>query len=139
MILNNGVRPPWWSSGLRLHAPNAGGWRLTPSQGTRSHMQQLRVLKPQLKKDPVCCHEDPAEKKKRGDDTHITFLEHLCCSDAAWANTSTHTALTFYTLLPHASTLCAFSKDSNCAKVLKVESGMFQFHFPILSSRGNQR
>ena len=104
MILNNGVRLPWWSSGLRLHAASARGWHLTPNQGTRSHMQQLRVLKPQLKKDPVCCHEDPAEKKK-GDDMHIIFLEHLCCSDAAYANPSRHTPLTFYTLLTHTSAL----------------------------------
>ena len=29
---------------LRLRAPNAGGPGLTPGQGTRSHMPQLRVL-----------------------------------------------------------------------------------------------
>ena len=34
---------------LRLHAPNAGGPGAIPSQGTRSHMLQLRVLMPQLR------------------------------------------------------------------------------------------
>ncbi|TEA36484.1 hypothetical protein DBR06_SOUSAS10810083, partial [Sousa chinensis] len=33
----------------RLHAPNAGGLRLIPDQGTRSHMPQLRVCMRQLK------------------------------------------------------------------------------------------
>ena len=28
---------------LRLGAPNAGGLGLIPSQGTRSHMQQLKI------------------------------------------------------------------------------------------------
>ena len=34
---------------LRLHAPNAGGLGSVPSQGTRSHMLQLRVHVPQLR------------------------------------------------------------------------------------------
>ena len=34
---------------LRLHGPSAGALGLTPGQGTRPHMQQLRVHKPQLK------------------------------------------------------------------------------------------
>ena len=34
---------------LRLHAPSSGGPSLIPGQGTRSHMQQLRVPLPQLK------------------------------------------------------------------------------------------
>ena len=34
---------------LRLHAPNAGGRGLIPSQGTGSHMPQLRVCMLQLK------------------------------------------------------------------------------------------
>ena len=39
---------------LRLCAPNAGGLGSIPGQGTRSHMLQLRVHVPQLKKDPAC-------------------------------------------------------------------------------------
>ena len=35
---------PW----LRLFAPNAGGLGLSPGQGTRSHMWQLRVHMLQL-------------------------------------------------------------------------------------------
>ena len=34
---------------LRLYTPNAGGLGKIPSQGTRSHMLQLRVRMPQLK------------------------------------------------------------------------------------------
>ena len=34
---------------LRFHAPSSGGPGLIPGQGTRSHMQQLRVPLPQLK------------------------------------------------------------------------------------------
>ena len=34
---------------LRLCAPNAGGLVSIPGQGTRSHLQQLRVHMPQLK------------------------------------------------------------------------------------------
>jgi len=34
---------------LRPRAPSAGGPGLIPSQGTRSHMLQLRVHMPQLK------------------------------------------------------------------------------------------
>ena len=30
----------WWSSGLRLQAPNAGGLGSIPGQGTRTHMPQ---------------------------------------------------------------------------------------------------
>ncbi|TEA09823.1 hypothetical protein DBR06_SOUSAS29710008, partial [Sousa chinensis] len=30
---------------LRLHAPNAGGLGSIPGQGTRSHMQQLKILR----------------------------------------------------------------------------------------------
>ena len=29
---------------LRLHAPSVGGWDLTPGQGTRSYMHQLRSV-----------------------------------------------------------------------------------------------
>ena len=39
---------PWWSSWLRLCAPRAGGLGLIPGQGTRSHMQKLRVCMLQL-------------------------------------------------------------------------------------------
>ena len=59
---------------LSLHAPNAGGLGLVPSQGTRAHMPQLRVLTPQLK-DTTCPSEDrrshnsepvqPKEKEKK--------------------------------------------------------------------------
>ena len=56
---------------LSLHAPNAGGLGLIPSQGTRSHMPQLRVRMPQLK-DTTCPNEDrrsqnsePVQKKKK--------------------------------------------------------------------------
>ena len=46
----------------RLHAPHARGSGLIPDQGTRSHLLQLRVPKPQLKipyaatkmEDPKC-------------------------------------------------------------------------------------
>ena len=45
-----------WPSGaflviqwLRLHTPNAGGLDSIPGQGTRSHILQLRVHRPQLK------------------------------------------------------------------------------------------
>ena len=38
---------------LRLCAPNAGGPGLIPGQGTRSHMPQLRVHMPQLKRSHV--------------------------------------------------------------------------------------
>ena len=49
---------------LRLCAPDAGGPGLISGQGTRSHMPQLRVRRPQLKippattkiKDPKCCN-----------------------------------------------------------------------------------
>ena len=49
---------------LRLQAPNAGGLGLSPGQGTRSHMPQLRVHMPVLKilpaamkiGDPTCCN-----------------------------------------------------------------------------------
>ena len=34
---------------IRLHAPNAGALGSIPGQGTRSHVQQLRVYMPQLK------------------------------------------------------------------------------------------
>ena len=34
---------------LRLHGPNAGGLGSIPGQGTRSHMLQRRVHRPQLK------------------------------------------------------------------------------------------
>ena len=40
---------PWWSSDLRLWAPNAGGPGLIPGRGTRSHIPQLRILMLQLK------------------------------------------------------------------------------------------
>ena len=57
--------------GLSLHAPNAGGLGLIPSQGTRSHMPQLRVHMPQLK-DTTCPKEDqrsqnsePVQQKKK--------------------------------------------------------------------------
>ena len=29
---------------LRLHSLNAGGWGSIPSQGTRSHLLQLKIL-----------------------------------------------------------------------------------------------
>ena len=34
---------PWWSSGLRLLAPSAGGLGLIPGQRTRFHTLQQRV------------------------------------------------------------------------------------------------
>ena len=37
---------------LRLHAPNAGGPGSIPSQGTRSHMPQLKILLAATKKRP---------------------------------------------------------------------------------------
>ena len=42
-------RLPWWPSGLRLHAPRAGGPGLISGQGTRSHMPQLRLGTAKLK------------------------------------------------------------------------------------------
>ena len=49
---------------LRLHTPNAGVLGLIPSQGTRSHMLQLRIHTLQVKipravkktEDPECCN-----------------------------------------------------------------------------------
>ena len=41
---------------LRLQAPNAGGLGLIPGQRTRSHMLQLRIFTPQLKKKDPSCH-----------------------------------------------------------------------------------
>ena len=38
-------------SGLRLHAPKAGGPSSIPGQGTRSHMLKLRTHMPQLKRE----------------------------------------------------------------------------------------
>ena len=42
--------PPWWFSGLRLCAANAGGIGSIPGQGTVASMLQLRVFTPQVKK-----------------------------------------------------------------------------------------
>ena len=39
----------WWLSGLRLPLPMQGTWVLSPGQGTRSHMLQLRVCKLRVK------------------------------------------------------------------------------------------
>ena len=39
---------------LRLHAPNAGGLGLIPSQGTRSHMPQTKSLNAATK--DFTCH-----------------------------------------------------------------------------------
>ena len=44
----------WWSSGLRLCAPNAGGLGSVPGQGTRSHMPQLKILHA-ANEDLLCC------------------------------------------------------------------------------------
>ena len=43
---------------LRLHTPKAGGLGSTPSQGTRSHMMQLKSSNAATKdlKDPVSCN-----------------------------------------------------------------------------------
>ena len=41
---------------LGLHAPTAEGMGSIPGQGTRSHMLNLRVYKPQLKKIEDLCH-----------------------------------------------------------------------------------
>ena len=38
---------------LRLHAPSAGGLGLIPGQGTKSHVQQLRVHMPQLRPSAI--------------------------------------------------------------------------------------
>ena len=48
---------------LGLLAPNAGDLGSIPGQGTRSHMQKLRICIPQLKvlmktEAPVCCNQD---------------------------------------------------------------------------------
>ncbi|TEA29141.1 hypothetical protein DBR06_SOUSAS10510114, partial [Sousa chinensis] len=40
---------------VRLHAPNAGGSGSIPSQGTISHMPQLRSPRAPTK-DPACCN-----------------------------------------------------------------------------------
>ena len=48
---------------LRLRAPSAGGQGLNPGQGTRCHMPQLRVHRPQLR-DPVYHSEDQAQATK---------------------------------------------------------------------------
>ena len=51
---------------LRLWTPNAEGLSSIPSQGTRSHMLQLRVCMPQLKiKTPVCCSQDLVQPNKQ--------------------------------------------------------------------------
>ena len=52
---------------LRLQAPNAGSMGLTPGQGTRSHMLQLRVHMPQLKILPAQLR-CGAVKDNKGDD-----------------------------------------------------------------------
>ena len=39
---------------LRLCAPNAGGLGLTPGQGTRSHMLQLKEIPHAATKNPAC-------------------------------------------------------------------------------------
>ena len=57
---------------LRLRAPNAGGPRLIPGQGTRCYTSQLKVHKPQLKilraetkmEDPTRRNQDPAQSNK---------------------------------------------------------------------------
>ena len=49
---------------LRLRAPNAGGLSLTPGQGTRSHMLQIRVRMLQLK-IPCASFQEDLKKKKR--------------------------------------------------------------------------
>ena len=54
---------------LRLHVPNVGGLVLTPGQGTRSHMLQLRVHIPQLK----IPH---AAMKSEGPMSHVTKTPH---------------------------------------------------------------
>ena len=47
--LQDSVRTSLVVQGLRLLAPNAGGLGLSPGQGTRSHVTQLRVCMLQLK------------------------------------------------------------------------------------------
>ena len=47
---------PWWSDGLRLHAPNCREPRSIPGQGTRSHMSQL--------KESTCCNQDLVQLNK---------------------------------------------------------------------------
>ena len=49
---------------LRLHAPNVGGLGSIPGQETRFHKLQLRVWKPQLKKN----------KKQTNKQTHMLQL-----------------------------------------------------------------
>ena len=40
---------------LRLQAPKAGGLGEMPARGSRSHMQQLKILQAAMKlKDPAC-------------------------------------------------------------------------------------
>ena len=44
---NSGLRTSLVVQWLRLHAPNAGGLGSIPGQGTRSHMPQQRICRPQ--------------------------------------------------------------------------------------------
>ena len=46
---------PWWSSGLRLCAPNAGGLGSIPGQGTRSHMPLKISCAACSHEDLMCC------------------------------------------------------------------------------------
>ena len=57
---------------LRLHSPNAGDPGLTPGQGTRTHMWQLRVSMPQLK----ILYEDPTTKTWNSQINKQIFLKN---------------------------------------------------------------
>ena len=55
--------PFWWSSDLRLCAPNAGGLSSIPGQGTGSHRcnqgfasPQLKILHAETKTENPTCH-----------------------------------------------------------------------------------
>ena len=53
LMFKNRVFP----SGLRLHAPNAEGPGLIPSQGIKSHMPQLKILPAEVKtENHACCN-----------------------------------------------------------------------------------
>ena len=47
-----------------LYALNAGALGLTPGQGTRSHMPQLRVCILKRRQDLRCCNEVCSQRKK---------------------------------------------------------------------------
>ena len=60
---------------LRLQAPTAGNLGLIPSQGTRSHMPQLRICIPQLKRSQVLQLRPTAAKREKRRYKGVSLLQ----------------------------------------------------------------